>query len=196
MTQRHLDPAYRRALTLSAVLNLAMFLIEGAVGLIIGSAALIADAADFLEDFGLYSLGALAVQWGARQRARAGLATGLAMGAVGLVAVWQVIDRLLAGGAPAPAPMGITALAALVVNVFCASRLIRFRTGDASMRGIWLSTRNDAILNALTIIAALAVRATGTGWPDVAAGCVIATVNLWAARGVIAEARTEHAASG
>jgi Co/Zn/Cd efflux system component len=50
--------------------------------------------------------------------------------------------------------MAITAAAALAVNIYCASRLVRWKRGDASMRSIWLSTRNDAILNAATILAA------------------------------------------
>ena len=46
----HLNPAYRTALLVSAGLNLLMFLLEGGVGLTVGSAPLIADAVDFLED--------------------------------------------------------------------------------------------------------------------------------------------------
>src|ERR1700738_421413 len=46
----HLDPAYRTALAVCAILNIAMFFIEGTVGVWIGSAALFADAGDFLED--------------------------------------------------------------------------------------------------------------------------------------------------
>jgi Co/Zn/Cd efflux system component len=44
----HLDPAYRTALAICAILNVAMLLIEGTVGVWIGSAALLADAGDFL----------------------------------------------------------------------------------------------------------------------------------------------------
>jgi Co/Zn/Cd efflux system component len=98
----HLDPRYRTALVASAALNVAMFFAEGTVGLWIGSAALIADAVDFLEDFGVYTLAVVALGWGVRSRAAAGLVMGLAMLGVGLVAAWQVIDRLLFGGAPPP----------------------------------------------------------------------------------------------
>lgn len=187
----HLDPRYRAALVASAALNVVMFFAEGTVGLWIGSAALIADAADFLEDSVIYSLAVVALGWAAKSRAAAGLVMGLAMLGVGLVAAWQVIDRLLFGGAPLPAPMAATAAVALAVNAYCSFRLVGFRRGDASMRSIWLSTRNDALLNALTIAAAGLVAWTATAWPDLAAGAVIGAVNIWAAAEVIGQARRE-----
>src|ERR1700719_4528913 len=151
----HLDPAYRTALALCAVLNIAMLLVEGTVGIWIGSAALFADAGDFLEDAAVLTFAFVAIRWSARQRAKAGLVQGLAMAGVGIGAIVQVVLRVLKGGAPPPAPMGVVAALALIVNAYCAYRLIRFRSGDASMRAIWLSTRNDAMLNGLTVIAAV-----------------------------------------
>jgi Co/Zn/Cd efflux system component len=75
-----------------------------------------------------------------------------------------------------------------------ATRLMAFRTGDSSMRSIWLSTRNDAILNGLTIIAAVLVATQMSAWPDIIAGLIIAAVNLWAAREIMLSARRELAA--
>jgi Co/Zn/Cd efflux system component len=187
----HLDPRYRDALIASAVLNAMMFFAEGGVGLAIGSAALLADAADFLEDAGIYSLAVVALTWKPQKRAYAGLVMGLAMLGVGLVAVWQVVERVLRGGAPASAAMALTAAAALAINVFCASRLARWKRGDAGMRSIWLSTRNDAILNALTIAAAGLVAWTASGWPDIGAGVLIAAINIWAAFEIMGQARRE-----
>ena len=187
----HLAPAYRAALVTGASLNAIMFFTEGAVGLAIGSAALIADAVDFLEDAGMYSLAVVALAWSARNRAFAGLVMGSAMFGVGLVAVWQVIERLLVGGAPSAPPMAGTAAVALVVNVYCAWRLAPHRRGDASMRSVWLSTRNDAILNALTIAAAGLVAWTATAWPDLGAGIIIAAINMSAAVGIARLARRE-----
>jgi Co/Zn/Cd efflux system component len=76
----------------------------------------------------------------------------------------------------------------LTANGYCAYRLIRFRGGDVSMRAIWLSTRNDAMLNVLTVVAALFVAITRSGWPDIIAGAIIAAVNLWASIEVISTA--------
>lgn len=187
----HLDPDYRTALGASAALNAIMFLVEGGIGLAIGSAALLADAVDFLEDACIYSLAVIALAWTQRGRAKAGVIMGLAMLGVGLVAIWQIVERLLHGGAPASTAMALTAAAALAVNVYCASRLARWKRGDASMRSIWLSTRNDAILNGVTILAAALVAWTATGWPDIAAGVLIAAINIWAAFEIIGQARRE-----
>jgi Co/Zn/Cd efflux system component len=187
----HLDPAYRTALAVCAILNIAMLLIEGAVGVWIGSAALLADAGDFLEDAAVLTFAFVAIGWSARARATAGLVQGVAMAGVGVGAILQIIHRILNGGAPPPAPMGIIAGLALIVNAYCAYRLIRFRRGDASMHAIWLSTRNDAMLNVLTVVAAAFIAITRSGWPDITAGAIIATVNLWGSIGIMSAAIRE-----
>jgi Co/Zn/Cd efflux system component len=46
------------------------------------------------------------------------------------------------------------------------------------MRAIWLSTRNDVMLNVLTAVAAIFIVITNSGWPDIIAGGIIAAVNL------------------
>ncbi len=100
------------------------------------------------------------------------------MAGVGIAAIVQIVRRILEGGAPASMLMGGVATLALIVNGYCAYRLLRFRGGDASMRAIWLSTRNDAMLNVLTIVAAVFIAITGSGWPNIIAGAIIASVNL------------------
>ncbi|WP_181703978.1 cation transporter [Chthonobacter albigriseus] len=190
-TGDHRDPAYRRVLLWAAMVNGLMFVMEGVIGIWIGSAALIADAADFLEDTGMYLLGALAVGWTLRNRARAGFVMGLLMLGVGVVALGQVFMRLYYGGVPSSLWMAATAAVALGVNVTVATKLARFSSGDSSMRSIWLSTRNDAVLNGMTIMAGVLVAIQAAAWPDIVAGLVIAGVNLWAAREVIVSAWRE-----
>jgi Co/Zn/Cd efflux system component len=187
----HLNPAYRTALLTCSVLNIAFAFIEGIVGLWIGSAALFADAGDFLEDAAVLGLAVAAIRWSLRARATAGLVQGVAMAAVGLGAIVQIVLRILNGGAPSPVPMGSIAVLALIVNAYCAYRLIRFRRGDASMRAIWLSTRNDAVLNVLTVAAAVSIAIIRSGWPDIIAGAIIATVNLWGSVEIISAAIRE-----
>src|ERR1700682_175427 len=187
----HLDPAYRIALIVCAMLNIAMVFIEGSAGLWIGSAALLADAGDFVEDAAVLGLAVVAVRWSVRGRAAAGLVQGIAMAGVGVGAIVQIMLRILKGGAPPPSVMGGVAVLALAVNGYCAYRLVRFRRGDASMRAIWLSTRNDAMLNLLTVIAAVCIVITGTGWPDIIAGGIIATVNLLGSIEAISAANRE-----
>jgi Co/Zn/Cd efflux system component len=189
---KHLDPAYRTTLITCALLNLAMLFLEGGVGLWIGSAALLADAVDFLEDTAVLALALVALTWSLRARATAGLVQGFAMAGVGIGAVTQIVRRVLEGGAPSPVSMGAVAVLALTVNVYCAYRLVRFSVGDSSMRAIWLSSRNDAVLNIMTVGAAGIIALTSSGWPDIVAGTIIAGVNLWASVEVIRAATKER----
>src|ERR1700674_5305087 len=92
---KHLDPAYKTALLVCAALNLAMLFLEGSAGLWIGSAALLADAGDFLEDAAVLTFALVAIGWSARGRAAAGFAQGFAMAGVGLGAVVQIVLRIL-----------------------------------------------------------------------------------------------------
>ncbi|MCE0522226.1 MAG: cation transporter [Methylacidiphilales bacterium] len=188
----HLDPAYRTALITCTLLNLVMLFLEGGVGWWIGSAALLADAVDFLEDAAVLALALVALRWSVRARATAGLVQGFAMAGVGLGAVTQIVHRLLEGGAPSSTSMGAVAMLALAVNIYCAYRLVRFRVGDASMRAIWLSSRNDAVLNIMTVAAAALIALTRSGWPDIIAGAIIAGVNLWASVEVMRAAANER----
>ncbi len=50
--------------------------------------------------------------------------------------------------------MGAVALLALAVNVVAALVLIPHRAGGANMRAVWLFSRNDAIGNAVVVVAA------------------------------------------
>jgi len=46
----------------------------------------------------------------------------------------------------------------------------RGKDGDATMRSVWLCSRNDAIGNMVVIVAAAGVWETGTAWPDLGVG--------------------------
>jgi Co/Zn/Cd efflux system component len=69
----YLDEQLRRAVTLVAGLNLADFGIEFVTAFSIGSVALLADSADFLEDASVNLLIAVALGCSATRRARLGM---------------------------------------------------------------------------------------------------------------------------
>jgi Co/Zn/Cd efflux system component len=108
------------------------------------------------------------------------------------VTVWSLVTQ----GVPNPVVMGSVGTLALIVNVFCAVLLFRFRGGDANMRSVWLCSRNDAISNLAVILAASGVFATGTSWPDLAVAAVMASLALYASVLVLAHARREWGANG
>ncbi|HHT40151.1 MAG TPA: cation transporter, partial [Actinomyces sp.] len=68
---KSLDSGARRIVAWVAAINLFGFLIELVVASIIGSAALFADAADFLEDFLINMLVVTALGWSVASRRKA-----------------------------------------------------------------------------------------------------------------------------
>src|SRR5258708_10421022 len=78
------DDVYRRVLWAVLAINAAMFAVEVVAGLAAGSAALQADALDFLGDAANYAVSLLVVGMALRYRAAAALAKGATMAAFGL----------------------------------------------------------------------------------------------------------------
>lgn len=65
--------------------------------------------------------------------------------------------------------------------------------GGSLAKAAFLSARNDAVANVAIIGAAGATVLTRSMWPDIVVGCVIAWMNIDAARDVLAAARGEKA---
>jgi len=59
------------------------------------------------------------------------------------------------------------------------------------MRSAWVCSRNDVIGNAGVLLAAVGVSLTGSAWPDIAIGLLVAAVFCRSAILVIREARQE-----
>ena len=74
------NAAYRRALWAVLAINAVMFAVEIGAGLAAGSAALQADALDFLGDAANYGISLFVVGMALRHRAMAALAKGGTMG--------------------------------------------------------------------------------------------------------------------
>ena len=74
--------------------------------------------------------------------------------------------------------MGEVGGLALAVNVRVALLLYRYRTGDSSMRSVWICSRNDAIGNVSVLLAALGVTCTDSAWPDVVVASIMAALAL------------------
>lgn len=189
--QRHVTPAYRRALWTVVVLNVGYGAAEMVGGFLSQSQALKADALDFLGDGLITFLGLLAIGWSLRWRARAALVQGLFLGALGLGVIVTTGYRVLVQQRPEAELMGILGLIALAVNLASAIVLIPHRTGDANVRAVWLFSRNDAIGNAAVVAAAGLVAWTGSVWPDLAVAGVIAVLFLQSSWAIVRDARND-----
>ncbi|MDO5025078.1 MAG: cation transporter [Trueperella sp.] len=192
ISAKTLDSPARRIVAWVAALNFLGFLIELVVAATIGSAALFADAADFLEDFLINLLVLTALGWSvaSRRKASFGLA-GLilipALAAFG-TAIWKIIS----GQPPEPITLSVTAVIAMTINLVCALLLLRLRHAQTALvRGAWLAARNDVLANILILAAGVVTLFWASAWPDIAVGLIIGTINLSAAREVFEQARAE-----
>lgn len=191
----HVTPAYKRALWIVVLLNASYGMVEIVGGFIAGSQALKADALDFLGDGLISFLGLIAVGWGLAARAKAALLQGVFLGLLGLGVLIVAAYRVLVVQQPEVELMGILGLIALGVNVAAAVVLIPHRHGDANVRAVWLFSRNDAIGNIAVVIAALAVAATQTPWPDLVVAVIIAGLFLQSSFSIIRDARKDLSAA-
>ena len=184
-------PAWRRVLWIALAINAAMFVIETAAGLAAGSAALQADALDFLGDAANYgiSLGVagMALAW----RARAAMLKGGTLIVLGLWVVATTTAHAVAGTLPGAQVMGAVGFAALIANGIVAALLYRHRRGDANMRSVWICSRNDVIGNLAVLAAAFGVFGTGTGWPDIIVAAIMAALAIWGGVQIVQHARRE-----
>jgi Co/Zn/Cd efflux system component len=183
----------RRAVALVALLNLAYFFVEFAIARAIGSVSLFADSIDFLEDTAVNGLIVVGLAWSVRQRAKLAMALAGVLLLPGLATAWTAWQQWHSMHVPAPEPLALTGLGALVVNLSCAYLLARVRHAHGSLtRAAFLSARNDALAN-VAIIGAGAVTAwIHSAWPDLLVGLGICLMNLDAAREVYGAAKAEH----
>lgn len=181
-----------QALLLALLLNASMFLIEAVVAWRIGSSSLLADSLDMLTDAILYGVSLAALRAPARRsvdaaRLHAGLHALLA-----LLLLADVGQRMAQPQLPAPLPMSVLTLLALLVNIGCAVLLHRFRHGDLTLRAGWLCSRNDAIGNVAILIAALLVQQLQQPWPDWLVATGMAVLMLHTAFGIERAARQQQ----
>jgi Co/Zn/Cd efflux system component len=185
------DDAYRRVLWAVLATNAAMFAVEVIAGLAARSAALQADALDFLGDAANCAISLFVVGMPLQYRASAALAKGATMAAFGLWVIGTVIWHALHGTMPSAFTMGAVGVAALAANVASFGLLWAYRHGDANMRSAWICTRNDVLGNLAVLLAALGVFGTGTGWPDFIVAATMAGLAMQGAALVIRQASAE-----
>jgi Co/Zn/Cd efflux system component len=186
-----------KTVLLVAILNLGYFGIEFAVAVWIGSVSLFADSIDFLEDASVNFLILVGLGWTIRNRARLGMALAGILLIPALATLWTAWEKLTVQTPPAPIPLTLTGIGAILINLSCALMLARYRHHGGSLtRAAFLSARNDVLAN-FAIIAAGVVTAFiwNSAWPDILVGLAIAAMNADAAREVFTAARREHAES-
>jgi len=185
------NPAWRKALWIALTVNTAMFAAEIVAGAAAGSAALQADALDFLGDAANYAISLGVAGLGLAWRARAALLKGSGLIILGLWVIGSTVWHAYAGTLPEAEWMGGVGFLALAANAGIALLLYRFRAGDSNMRSVWICSRNDAIGNLAVIAAAAGVLGTGSGWPDLVVAAIMASLGISGGWQIVRHARGE-----
>ena len=191
------DPRYRRVLWIVIALNAAMFVVETAGGQLAGSQALQADALDFLGDTLTYGLSFAVIGTSLRLRSGVALLKGVSLTLMGLWVFGATAYHVLVLGVPRADLMGAIGVLALAANVASVLLLRPYKDGDANVRSVWLCSRNDAIGNVAVMVAAGAVSATRSAWPDLAVAAAMAALFLNSSLQILRQAwRESHGGEG
>lgn len=178
----------RRVLVIVLAINAVMFVGEFGAGVIAGSVALMADAVDMFGDAMVYGLSLYALNRSERWRNGAAVSKGVFILIFGLGVLVQVAIKIQNGVAPSSTTMLVVGAVALAANLACLGLLWRFRKQDLNMSSTFECSRNDVISNVGVLIAAVAVAALNSAWPDIIIGLVIAGLFLRSAYLVLSEA--------
>ncbi len=187
----------RQSAILKTVLaiNAVMFLVESTAGVLAGSVSLFADSLDMLGDALVYGFSLYVVARGTRMKAVAAFIKGGIMAAFGLFVLGQAVYKILVPEAPMAEAIGLIGLLALAANGVCLALLWRHRADDINMSSIWLCSRNDVIANLSVLFAALGVWLSGSAWPDIVVGMMLAVLFLRSAGLVLRSSMSEMRAT-
>jgi len=203
------SPEYRKRLWIVIFLNAVMFVVEMASGFWAESKALQADALDFFGDTVTYALSLAVIGHSLKTRATVALAKGISLLLFGswilITTAYQFLlsfsemlyssaEGVLAQSSfPDSFVMGVVGVLALAANLASVMLLLKFKDGDSNVKSVWLCSRNDAIGNVAVMFAAVGVWITGTGWPDLIVGFLMASLFLSSSWKIIKAAVRERA---
>lgn len=178
----------RRVLIIVLAINAVMFLAEFGAGLVAGSAALMADASDMLGDALVYGLSLYAISRGDRWKAGAAAFKGAFILLLAIGIAINIMIKIASGVPPSSTLMLAFGAAALIANLVCLGLLWRFRSEDVNMASTFECSRNDVISNVGVLVAAAAVAATSSPWPDILIGAAMAVIIFRSSIRVLGEA--------
>jgi len=172
-------------------INAAMFCIIAVAAMYADSTALLADSLDNLGDALTYGLSLYAVSRSLQVKARVALFKGLLILLSAGVVLAQLVYKLFVPSVPVFELMGAFSLLGLAANSLCLFLLWRYRNDDVNMSSVWECSRNDIAANLSVFIAAAAVWAMDSGWPDIIVALGLVWLLLRSATRVISSAWAE-----
>lgn len=170
----------RQRSTLTTVLwiNAVMFVVIAIAALYGKSTALLSDSLDNLGDALTYALSLYVVSQSIEAKARVALFKGGLIFLGASVVIAQVLWKLIHPVIPAYEIMGAFSLAGVTANGVCLWLLWRHRSDDINMSSVYECSRNDIASNLSVFMAAFAVWAFQSGWPDIIVASCLAVLLL------------------
>lgn len=166
-------------------INATMFGIEMVAGWLAQSSGLIADSLDMFADAAVYGLALYAVGHSQRMKLRAAHLSGWLQILLALSVLFEVIHRFIFGSDPLSTLMMIFGFVALLANVTCLFLISQQKNNGAHMKASWIFSANDVIANIGVIVAGALVAWTGSRYPDLVIGLIIAVIVLNGARRIL-----------
>ncbi|KIC56708.1 cation transporter [Brevundimonas nasdae] len=185
------SPAYRRVLVAVIAINMIGFIAVVIGSLAQGSAALAANAMDFLADSATYAISLWAIGKSVQVRSGAAVFKSLSLLLMAVSVLGYAIWRAATGQPPEGSVITGLGLFGFAANLAAAALLLRYREGDANVRSVWLCTRNDLVHSLGVAAAGGLVWLTGSRWPDLVAGVLLGGVFLQSAVSILLQARAE-----
>lgn len=189
------SPAYRRALSAVIAINIVGFVVVAIGSWLADSAALGANTLDFAADAATYALSLWVIGKSVQVRSSAALIKGASLAVMATGILGLALWRAVTGAAPEGGAISGLGLFGAAANLIAALLLVRFREGDANVRSVWLCTRNDLVQCLAVAATGLAVTFTGSRWPDLIVGILLAGVFFRSASQITAQARAERRAA-
>ncbi len=156
------------------LINLIMFFVEFAFGIVANSSALTADSLDMLGDAIVYGFSLYVLHKSPHWKAKAAFLKGLLIVGFAVFVLGNTTLKMLSPNIPVVETMGIIGGIALLANVSCLLLLLRHRHDDINMKSTFICSRNDIISNVGVLCAAVLVQMMNSKWPDIVIGYVIA----------------------
>ena len=176
----------RSTLIVAFVINAAFFVGELTIGLLSDSMGLVADALDMGADASVYALSLVAVGATAARKKQLARGSGYLQATLAVTGLTEVLRRVMfETELPDTTSMVVVSLLALAGNTIVLVLLQRVRTGEAHLQASWIFTANDIKVNALVIVAAVAVAISDSAVPDLIAGAIIFLIVANGARRIL-----------
>ncbi|AOS97843.1 Cadmium, cobalt and zinc/H(+)-K(+) antiporter [Microbulbifer aggregans] len=179
----------RNTLVALLSINAVMFLLELVLGLIAHSTGLLADSLDMLADAFVYGLSLYAVGKAVTKKVSAARVSGYLQILLGMGVLFEVLRRLVYGSEPQSTLMIVVGIVALLANVVCVGIIAKHRGGGVHMRASWIFSVNDVLANLGVILSGCLVEITGSRYPDLTIGMIIAALVVRGGLQILREAR-------